>query len=288
MTGLNNPTIDTTDRTDTDAVIEAAHLARPHIDLDVGEVHALPDSMGGYRIVDLDTDDYRKRVGATPPRKTGAVAFTEHASLSRYVNHHGEPEATELWADRDAGRIIAVLNGHLAEDDTAGWGDHRATLTLRQTPPWREWTASSGHLVDQERFANFLEDHLGDIVDPDGAHLLEVATSIQANTGAAFKSAVRLDSGEVQFRYEETVDARAGRAGELTIPARITLALAPFEGVDPYKVEARVRYRVANGALTIGVVLDRPDDVLRAAFGDIVTQVEAITDQVVLYGTPTS
>ncbi|MCP5157727.1 MAG: DUF2303 family protein [Ectothiorhodospiraceae bacterium] len=39
---------------------------------------------------------------------------------------------TTLWADRDHGRAIAVLNDHEASPDgEAGWGDHRATLTLR-------------------------------------------------------------------------------------------------------------------------------------------------------------
>ena len=54
----------------------------------------------------------------------------------------------------------------------------------------------------------------------------------------------------------------------------------------PYPVTARLRTRVRDGQLTIGVVLDQVDDVLRAAFGQVVAEVSTATDLVVLHGTP--
>lgn len=276
-----------------DAIIEAARDGQPVEQLDLGSVYARQRSDGGVDVIDLTgpqhlqtLDALAKRVGMPPARKTGHVQLTEHASFSRYVNQHGEQLATTLYADRQTGRIDAVLNGHLADDDGAGWGDHRATLALTKTDPWKLWIGVSGQLIEQEAFAEFLEDRAADIVEPDAATLIEVATTLQSNGSVAWKSQVRLDNGLVQLAYEETAEATAGRAGNMQIPHRIKLALAPFEGGDLYAVEARFRYRLRDGKLRIGIVLDRVDDVLRKAFGDVVDAVEEATDLVVLHGRP--
>lgn len=281
-------------RHDTDSIIEAARLGVELTDLALGEMYAAPQADGSVKVIDLTTAEHlarieqmRKHDGQDPTRKTGHAQVTDTHSFGLYVNDHQVTGTTTLWGDRKAGRILAVFNGHTnSGDGKAGWGDHRATLGLQLTPEWVAWNQASGQLIAQEPFAEFLEDHLAEIVEPDGAALLEVATSLQAHIGATMKSAIRLDSGQVQFAYEETIEATAGKAGKLTIPTKLTLALTPFEGGEPYKVEARFRYRLANGTLKLGVVLDRPDDVLRAAFADVVKQVEDDTSLTVLYGTP--
>lgn len=286
---MTDPTILTTlaesVRTETDAVAEVARLAVEPQPLDTLTTYAVPTATG-VQVIDLDSDDHRRREGANPRRKTGSVALTEHASFSTYVQGHGLPGATTLWADRDQGRIVAVINDHGTHDldDEPDWRDHRATLTLRLTPAWKAWTAASGQFIDQAAFAEFLEDRALDVVEPDAAHLLEVATSIEATKNAAHKNAVRLDSGEVRVRYEETIEARAGQAGELTIPSRVELALSPYEGMAPYRVTARLRYRLGNGQLRLGVVLDRPEDVVRAAFADVLGAVQEATGFTVLHG----
>lgn len=278
---------DTTLTTEAAHIIEAARLGVIPTEFELGAIYGAIQADGSVKIIDLATDDHRKRLGEVPVRKTGHANLTEPTSFAHYIRAHAEPLRTALFADRDAGRIVALLNTHTADaDGEAGWGDHRATLTLRQTPGWAAWTQASGKLVDQIQFAEFLEDRAADVVDPDAARLLEIATSIEATTSAAMKSASRLDNGEVKLRYEETIDARAGQAGDLTIPSRIELALSPYEGMDPYKVTARFRYRLNNGSLRLGIVLDRPEDILRAAFGDVTGLIETTTSQVVLHGTP--
>ena len=277
-----------TGRTEADAIIQAAQAATSGVRVSPGDMFAFRDRDGRPHLVDLGTDDYLRRHEEPPVRRTGTYHLTEHGSFSTLVQSQMDAHATTLWGDRDAGRITAVLNDHASDDGshTAGWRDHRAVLQLRHTEGWQAWTGFAGTWHDQEIFAGFLEDRAPEVDNPSGAELLEVATSIHATTGAAMKSAIRLDNGEVQVTYEETIDARAGRAGKLTIPTRIQLALAPFEGVAPYRVDARFRYRVANGALKLSVILDRPSDVLRAAFGAITEEVEGAVGLPVLMGTP--
>lgn len=282
---------DNAERNEMDAVIEAARLSTEATEAAVGAVYLAPQANGTTQVIDLGTDDYRKRLGLNPSRKTGSFAVTEHPSFSRYVNDHKVSDTTTLWADRDAGKIVAVINGHSSDEEVAdgcaaGWADHRVTLSLRQTPAWKAWTQASGKMFSQVEFSEFLEDRAGDVVTPDHAVLLEVASSIEGAKGATYKSGVRLDNGEVQFRYEETVTAKAGQAGDLTIPSRIELGIAPFEGMDRYRITARFRYRINDGTLRLGIVLDRPEDSLRQAFSEVCTAVETETDLPVLHGTP--
>lgn len=245
----------------------------------------------GAEIIDLDTDEHRRRDGFPPNAKSGVFCFTEPDSFCSYVSSHRQEARTTLYADRSAARIVAIFDDHRAGDDSlddvlAGWGRHRAVLTLQRTPAWLAWTQLSGTPRNQLDFADFLEDHAADIREPIAAELLEIATTLQATSGAAMKSAIRLDNGQVQFRYEETIDARAGHTGTLQIPSRIALGLAPFDGVTPFRVEARLRYRLNSGSVSLTVLLDRPDDVERACFSEVLKAIATSTDLLPLHGTP--
>jgi len=236
----------------------------------------------GVGITQID----RERHQATPSRKRGVVTVHEHASLARYVGAHEIVGHTALYADVRERRIVAVINGHggLAENDTpgdeggpAGWGDHRAALTLRHSPEWEAWTAQDGRWLGQAVLAEHFQDNYVDIIEPDHATMLELAQTFQATSFVDFKSAHRLKDGNTGLRYEETSDARAGQKGELEIPDEFTLSLRVFEGLDPVEVQARLRYRVRDGSLVIGYRLVRPEDHVRAAFDALLADVEGTT-----------
>ncbi len=70
------------------------------------------------------------------------------------------------------------------------------------------------------------------------------------------------------------------------IPKTFTIGVAPFEGCQLYAVDARLRYRISEGRLTLGYQLDRPEDVLRTAFDDVLKQVQDATTRTALLGLP--
>lgn len=49
---------------------------------------------------------------------------------------------------------------------------------------------------------------------------------------------------------------------------------------------ARFRYRINDGSLWLGIALDRPRDVLRAAFDGVCTDVAAATSLPIWQGSP--
>ncbi|OYO16610.1 hypothetical protein CGZ93_17775 [Enemella dayhoffiae] len=184
----------------------------------------------------------------------------------------------EVWANLDRRTITAHLDG------VSGWRKHSATLTLKHSREWSEWSEVDGQLLPQVRFAQFIEDHLSTIGQPDGAELLDVCQTLQANTKVAFKSQQILANGQRQFQYEETVEAKAGQKGALKIPGELTLVLRPFQGSEPVAVTARFRYHLEEGLLRLGVRLTEPEKAVEDAFDGIVETVAAGVPVPVLYG----
>src|SRR6185437_6397966 len=192
----------------------------------------------GQQLHEIDLD----ALADTPQRKTGGVQVTNAASFALYVNRHSSRLGSTLWANQATSQIVAVLDDHQRKDDAPngdsdvpskpsaglpGWGEHRATLTLPLTPDWLLWTKQDGELMDQQSFAEHIEDGAGAIHDPEPAAMLELAQTFHANTGVEFKSSNRLQSGETQLRYEETTHAKAGRTGKIAIPDSLELHLQP-------------------------------------------------------------
>lgn len=266
---------------DAQAVIDAAlRSAEPTIIGDSSLAAFVVPADGRLEVVDLEKrlESYQP----TPRRKAGEFRVHDAASFLAYLSKHGADE-TEVWADAQAARIVAVLNAHTLSR-TAGWADHRLVYSVQHTDAWKAWALHDGKLLDQSTFAEHIEARALDIMRPTAAEMLELAQTFQATIGVRFESTKLLSSGERQFEYRETVDAKAGRAGKLDVPKDFELALTPFEGADRFKVTARFRYRISDGALRIGYRLDRPSDVLREAFLSVVEAIESGTEHPVFRG----
>jgi uncharacterized protein YfdQ (DUF2303 family) len=276
-----------TEQTDTqDAINAGIALADPAKLDDAGRFYAIPVPAGGkVEIIDLEDhlEDHRER----PRRKTGIVTVHDATSFIAYHAKHALSE-TEIYADVVRAQLVAVVNAHTAAGDEglAGWGDHRLRLDLRTTPEWQAWTAHDRKLLDQVTFAEHVEDRIPDFVNPTGADMLELAQSFSANRSVRFESSRRIKNGETQLVYKEETEAAAGKRGDMAIPDTFELGLTPFEGSPAYKVTARLRYRIGEGVLRIGYILDRPEEVQRSAFLDIVNQVQEHVDRTVFRGVP--
>lgn len=205
-----------------------------------------------------------------------ARQFATELGVSRNV----DASSAVVYVDPDHFRAVAIL-------DDSRRRDHQATLNWQPTPGWLRWSQASGQMLDQTAFAELVEDGIGEIIEPAGAVLLDIAQSMRATNAAAFRSARRLDNGETQFSYTESLEATAGASGQVAIPAEIILALVPFHGAEPVRVSARLRYRLNRDKLTLGVILNQPKQVLLDAVdGEIDAFRQAHPDVLVVWGTP--
>jgi uncharacterized protein YfdQ (DUF2303 family) len=267
------------DDTEASTVAALAYVGQTPRGLDPGDLAHVIIPYGAESVI-LDLEGHLP----APRRAKGTVHLHDADSFAAYVNLH-KSAATVVYSDAlsEQPKLVAVINDDAAQA-TPGWRDHRAVLAPQLTRAWQRWVGLDGKLLPQQAFAEHIEDGLAEIREPDAASMLELAQTFIANNQVAFRSSRRLDSGETGLRYEETVAATAGTQGEIAIPRTLVLGIPVFEGGDPYKVEARFRYRINNGALLLGYRLNRPEDVLVDAFAHVVDQVEAATQLPALAG----
>ena len=221
-----------------------------------------------------------------PNRKRGKVLLKDLDSLLAYCAAQNAAQDAAwygfIYADPDARSITAVFNDHRAAE--AGWRDHRAEYVAEYTPEFKKWLEHNGKQKTQTEFAEFIEDNLADITEPAAHTLLEVATTIQAKTDINFASSKRLQNGQVQLQYTETIDARAGASGALEIPREFSLGLRIFKNGAGYKLHARLKYRLNAGTVKFWYELDRPERCVEDAFGGYVEQTRTASGYTVLLG----
>ncbi|MFB4306928.1 DUF2303 family protein [Actinomadura sp. GTD37] len=249
------------------AVINTARDTTPPQSVQAGKLYLTPSGDGGREVWDFTGDEYLNQ----PKRKTGNVYVDDLNSFLVYFRKHSTP-ASEIYVNVDKAQITAVLDAHTR--DGADWGQHRLILRMTPTDRWADWTKHDRTAFKQVAFAEYIEDHLDDILNPNAATMLEIASTLEASTKVKFSSGVTLSNGSRRLNWEETTDARAGESGKFDVPTQFTIRVAPFDFANAAEVNARFRYRVASGDLSITYLLDDPAAVVRDAVLDVIKNLE--------------
>lgn len=211
-----------------------------------------------------------------PRRVKAKITANDVRGFIDYVNRHKMRETTVYAAAKESPTLLARIDDHETVDGVAhaSHSTHSCTFPCPLTHEWKQWIAKNDKPMAQVEFAEFIENNLLDIVEPDGASLLTACLSFQDTGSAEFKSAVRLEDGRVQFQYVEK-----DQTGELKFPSRLTLALPVFEGLDVrFQLHAKLRYRVDRDAgLHLRYVIERPDLALKDAYARLIEVVAEST-----------
>ena len=218
----------------------------------------------------------------TPRRFRGTVTLKDVASLLAYCSDQNAHYIGYLYADPDKRSITAVFNDHRGVEP--GWRDHRAEFKAEYTPEFEKWMRNDKQPKTQGEFAEFIEDNFADITEPGAQVLLDIATTMQAKTDINFSSAKRLQNGQVQLQYTESINATAGANGALEIPKEFALGLRIFKNGGGYKLRARLKYRLNAGSVKFWYELDRPERAVEDAFAGYVDQVREGSEYQVLVG----
>lgn len=261
------------------------------------EVHESGDYMHaivpqGFKLEDISRAV--EKMQPTPRRKSGTVQLKDLDSLIGYCVDQNMAEAINverdgsaygyIYADPDSRKITAVFNDQ--RSSIPGWRDFRAEFKAEYTPEFTKWVSKNGQQFTQTEFAEFIEDNMADITEPQAAALLEMATTIQAKTDINFSSAKRLQNGQVQLGYSEVIDAKAGANGAMEIPKEFSLGLRIFKNGDGYRLNARLKYRLYSGSIKFWFELDRYERAVELAFTGYVDILREKAPYQVLLGTP--
>lgn len=218
----------------------------------------------GYKLQTLER--LSKQFAEAPARLEQSVTLRDPDSFIQYLQRHCT-ESVAVFCDHEKMAFVAKLDYH--NGINAHWGNHRCYLNLEKTRELDRWLKNDGEKMSQTEFARFIEDNCGEIIasddTPGGAEMLKIALTLSRTEDAVFKSGTNLDNGETKFVFEQNFNDRAGELGDLTIPRKIKLGLPLFKSADPsegYAIEARFRYRVAQGRLNMWYELIRPERVI--------------------------
>lgn len=246
------------------------------------ELLALP---AGVRIegVKAHLEPWRDR----PERRAGNAQLQDLDSFIAHVNRFKD-SGSALFAleDMAAPKLQAVLDYHHPTGaGEARFGKHRSVYGFPLSSEWKAWHEQDGMSMSQGEFAAFLEDRIVDvIVPPDldddpgltklaeqvGAgfagptRLLALARSMQISAQQTVKNAQNLSTGEISVQYEEVHGDGAG--APIKVPGLFLIVIPIFHAGQPYRLAARLRYRLAGGKIAWSYKLYRPDLSFRDAF----------------------
>jgi uncharacterized protein YfdQ (DUF2303 family) len=278
---------DESNKTEAEAVAELTQ--KPFVEEIKGVPHLLhPDGDGGW------TYDALPELLPAPLRKTGSITIHEVDSFVDFAKKQGKEKHTNIYLDVDYVKqnivATAVFNDN-SEVEVAGWKDHKAVFTPRLGEEWKRWNVQHKQAMDQEKFANFLQDNVGDINNsgneklPSGSDVLTFVSNLQETRTVKYGSAVNLQNGMVQLNFVE--DGDDATKGNLEVFKEFGLALRPFFGGEAYEVKALLRYRIErnSGHILFWFELQRPDRVLEDACKALIEKVKTETKFPVIFGT---
>lgn len=231
-------------------------------------------------------------------RKRGKVSLHDAASLIKYVKKHKQPgTAVYINANYKSGVIDvnAVINGDTAE--AADWGDHAAVYTPIKTTAAERWLRGNKQAMKQAEFAAHLTNCARDIVSknpandsasyPSAAEVLDFALNLEYTEKTTFKQGYREQDGRINFTF--TSEDAGKTETNLKAFERFAIAFTPFQGGDPYFVEALLKFRIDknSGALVLWYELQQVENVIERACTDIANHLQqAFADIDIYYGTP--
>ncbi|MGT2507887.1 DUF2303 family protein [Cupriavidus basilensis] len=240
----------------------------------------------------MEKDD--EKALAAPLRKRATVRLHDADSFIDYIKRHGSLTDSTIWgkADYQAGKVefIGIINDHGEDEARPQWRDHTARFSPEFSEEWRRWFGGNRKTVGQSEFAAFIEENLKDIVSPEGsglpsgAHMLEMALSFEANQDMRFKSAIRLTNGGVQMSFTQDDDNQT--LAKMQMFERFAIGIPVFWNGDPYRIDARLRYRVREGKLTFWYELIRQDKTLEAATTSLIATIREKTGTPFFFGEP--
>jgi uncharacterized protein YfdQ (DUF2303 family) len=265
---------------DTQVIVDLTTVAQEIKTIGENPLVVLPNN---YKVEDLE------KYLPAPTRKRGRAIMHDATSFIAYFNLHKKEGVSQIYGVIDSPSFTGVL-----DDDSAtapGWRHHSVQYSCPQSPEWKEWKGKDGEKMNQMELAEFLESNVCDINsregEPTGAELLEVANNFKAMKKVNFASGQVLANGQVDFKYQEEITGSAGATGHIKVPERFFIGIPVFEGGDPYRIEAKLRWRIGDGGrLTMWFELVRAHKVLEAAFDDIWHRIQAETGCTILRGKP--
>lgn len=245
-----------------------------------------------------------------PERRAGTATALTLSSFINLTNRHKDASSA-VFADflSTVPSLTAVIDYHIhspavdevVADNSPRFCQHRVRYAFPISDEWKAWTGKSGDWMDQGAFAQWLEDHIPDMANPNddetelfsavmlttvGApnQIMGLSRNLTINVESTVGSALTLQTGESSVVFTEV--HKDGQGQPVKVPGGFVLSIPLFDGGEPRRVPVRLRYRKQGAKIVWQFSLWRAKDVVRSALeGDFET-VATETGLPVYHGSP--
>lgn len=233
-----------------------------------------------------------------PERAKGVVEAHTLDSFIELTRRFQLPESA-LFANDTKPTVQAVLN--FSEKTAPRFNDHRVIYSFATSDEWQAWGAKDGEKMSQTEFAEFVEDHIADVVGTPAQgeaakeylakiggvvatpqRLLELSRGLSMRVAESVKEVRVLQSGETQIAFSSEHQDENGKP--MVLPSAFILGIPVFAQGAAYEVVARLRYRRLNNGLVWFFELYRTDRILRHAFTEACELAQKSTSLPLFYG----
>ncbi len=256
-----------------------------------------------------------------PRRLRGTATAETQKSFCGLVKQHKTLD-TVIFASVEKTQLVAVIDyhgkGELGKGSTPSFCGHRVTYSFPISPEFTAWQ-SAGKFCTQGTFAQFLDAHRFDLIDPldvetitegsvvSDVLLRSIPREKRAEAGAHMRivfasptdimQLVESLSGHSKTKFAEvktdrfggmkaTIEKEGRIEGDEKIPSLFLIQVAAFVGGDKLVLPARIRAKVEGDKLWLSAELVGVERVLGAAFAQAVEEVRAETGCEVFRGSP--
>lgn len=255
---------------ETDALADIVEAAHEPIYTDAGEKFMVVRehiANGSDRVVVVDLASEHERHSDRPFRTRRTTTLGDVDSFLAYLARYWRPDESVAYRTGQL-RVVAIVDGDpVGIDGVAAWGSHKAALTLRLSDRLTPWRENDRQLLAQQSFVEFLEDHIGDVTDPDAADLIELVQWLSGHTQTSWSSAISTKDGARRLTWEESMTAggKVRQGGSQDIPGEMTIRVPLFQNdraPEYVDIAARLRIRVRDGQVRLGFILDNLDTLI--------------------------
>jgi uncharacterized protein YfdQ (DUF2303 family) len=246
-------------------------------------------------------------IRSQPRRHKGFASLGTIDSFVQYCLAYRTPHTIVLVDDEPSSPSMrAVFNYHEGSSaertSDPGFRDYGALYHFPISDEWTAWERIDGETMDQRVFAEFLEDRITDVVDPNSAaktysalaktlglepatpgKLLALSRGLTVHASSKVAEHRNLSTGEGQVAFETTHKDERGE--QLRVPGLFVIAIPVFKHEEPVPLAVRLRYRVRSGQILWTVKLHQADVAWLQAMCAVVTTVaNALEGTQVLWG----
>lgn len=189
----------------------------------------------------------------SPPRVQAQMDVSCLESFIRYVNAHKEPGTIIKLKNSGGSQInaVAIIDYHNApespgeNENFANWQDHQVHFNTRSTGSWDVWSSNNNQMLSQSKFADFIYQNKPEVIEPSGAELLEIITTLKALSKGVFKNMIDHHDGSIDMVMNVKVSTQGGTTDRpLQLPKQIKVKLKAFYGGPELELTADLVVRV--------------------------------------------